>query len=220
MRVCNRCDVTIMNDIKNCPLCGRLTNETSPEYELDFPQNISRKKYQNPIKIILFIAFAIICINITVDIVQPSYKILSILIMVSTFYATFVTVVGIRSHRNVGFMLLANTFALSLFITFIDYYLDFKKWSLNYVIPALVIVASAAITIIIILKPMLLRDYIIYQFTIALMGIGILLLVVFGVVTVRWPSITSCIYCLLLCVGMFIFKDKSTRHELKKRFHF
>lgn len=220
MRFCNRCNVTIENNVKNCPLCSRLTKEISPDYEQDFPDNISKKKFKNPIRIIMFIAIAVICINVAIDLVNPAYRLLSMLVIVSTVYATFVAVMLINSHRNIGLMVLVNTFGVSLFIIFIDYYLGFKMWSLNYVIPALIIAASAAITIIIVIKPMLLRDYIIYQLIIALMGICALLLVVFDVVTVQWPSISSCVYCVLLFIGMFLFRDRGTRHELKKRFHY
>lgn len=220
MRTCNRCNVEILNNVKNCPLCSRLTQETNPNYEQEFPQNISKRKFKNPIKLIIFIAISIIIINVTIDIVNNDYRLISLLVIVSTLYATFVTVLGIKSHKNIGFMVLVNTFGLSSFVIFIDYYVGFKMWSLNYVVPALIVLSSAIITVIILIKPMLLRDYIIYQLTIALMGICALLLVLFNITTVQWPSISSCIYCLLVFIGIFLFRDKSTKHELRKRFHY
>jgi hypothetical protein len=46
-----------------------------------------------------------------------------------------------------------------------------------------------------------------------------ILLVAAGEVAVLWPSAASAVYSGLSLISLFIFADRSTKQELKKRFH-
>lgn len=219
MRVCSRCKVKIENNNIDCPLCGKITAEIDKNYEEDYPTNISKKKYKTPIKIISFIGVVIVIVLFVINRFNPATSLFTILFIGSTVYFTLSTVAIIESRRNLGLMLFINVMLMSLFCVFIDFKTGPRMWSIDYVVPALIILGATIITLIIAIKPMLLRNYLMYQLSTALMG-----LLSFGIIftdlpTVKWPITVSAIYSLLIFVGMFLFGDKKTKHEIKKRFH-
>jgi len=219
MRLCNRCHVHIENDIDLCPLCGQNTAEIDGHYELDYPTNISKKKFKYLIRLIIFLAIVAIATILTIDFVVPEHSLWAVIAMVTTLYLTITIIFAVRSHRNLGLMILANVIGFSLFMIFIDSQTGTVWWSINYLVPAVIMLGTTIITIIIVFKPMLLRDYIIYQFIIALLGVAPLIIWLLKIATVDWLIIASAVYSLLTFIGMFIFKDRRTKHELKKRFH-
>ena len=58
------------------------------------------------------------------------------------------------------------------------------------------------------------------KLVIALLGLLCLLLLWFGIPRVSWTYYASGFYSAFTVLGMFLFADRKTKHELKKRFHF
>jgi len=72
------------------------------------------------------------------------------------------------------------------------------------------------------------KDYMLYLASVALVGIMPLILSFIKVAKpffilneklVLWPSIASAIYAFFTIIGMFVFGDRATKDEFKKRFH-
>ena len=116
-------------------------------------------------------------------------------------------------------MIFLNVLALSFFLIFIDHQTGYYMWSINYAVPLLIVLGTTIITLVILIKPLYIRDFIVYQLTTAMLGIAAVLLLVFDVPSVKWPISVSALYCGLIWLGMFLFRDRRTIHELKKRFH-
>ena len=117
-------------------------------------------------------------------------------------------------------MIFVQLLAVSALGYLIDLSTGNHGWMIDYVIPGLLIAAQGVMTVIMIVRPALFRDFILYELEIAVLGIGSVLLTVFGVTEVWWPYCVVSVYSALLLAGTFIFADRRTRQELVKRFHF
>ncbi|HHY53305.1 MAG TPA: hypothetical protein GX499_08705, partial [Clostridiales bacterium] len=116
---------------------------------------------------------------------------------------------------------MSQAFLLAALVVAVDWIIGHNgTWAYDYVLPFLFVTAILTITVISIVKRVKLREFILYFFLIALLGFVPLLLLAVGLVRVSWPSLVSALYAGLSLVSLFVFADKATKMELKKRFHF
>ncbi len=219
MKYCQKCQMQIENNIPKCPLCGDSLIGTNDIFVDEYPPTHSLHKYRIAIKIIWFAALlasgALLIVNF-----MTSLQWLWILAGIcSMWYLAVSAVFAIRSARNIGLMVLVQTMGISLLTFVIDFSFSFRRWSLNYVIPLLLSFSVLLLTVLILCKPLMLRDFIVYLFVIAALGLTPVLLLAFGLATVSWPSVVVGFLSAAVFVGMFFFASRKTKHEMKKRFH-
>jgi hypothetical protein len=58
-----------------------------------------------------------------------------------------------------------------------------------------------------------------YLFDAIILGFIPLILWLFNIVDVLWPSLTAASLSFATIVGMLVFADKETQEEMKRRFH-
>ena len=210
MKYCQKCQMQIENNIPKCPLCGDSLIGTNDIFVDEYPPTHSLHKYRIAIKIIWFAALlasgALLIVNF-----MTSLQWLWILAGIcSMWYLAVSAVFAIRSARNIGLMVLVQTLGISLLTFVIDFSFSFRRWSLNYVIPLLLSFSVLLLTVLILFKPLMLRDFILYLFV---------MLLAFGLATVSWPSVVVGFLSAAVFVGMFFLASRKKKHEMKKRFH-
>jgi len=125
----------------------------------------------------------------------------------------------ILSKKNIGWRLFAQMLATLIVLITVDAVTGWRAWSIGYLAPFVIIASSCAMTIILYIKRTKWREYMLFQFIIAINGFIPVLLYWCGLTDTLWPGAVGALYSLLSLVGMMIFFDKQFKNELKKRFH-
>ena len=107
----------------------------------------------------------------------------------------------------------------SLFIFFMDRQTGFDGWSVNYIIPQILILANVSIFILMMINRMVLREFLFYQLAMTIIGFIPIFLIIGDVVTRPMASIVSIAISAVILLGTVIFGDKTVKSELIRRFH-
>ena len=107
-----------------------------------YPQMLNSKKTNSIIEIgiciTIFIAILLVIIN---RIITPDFHWAAI-VNSGIVYIWVTVVYSINRNRNMAGHVLLQLVAISILITYIDYLLGFKGWSINIGIPILIIIAN------------------------------------------------------------------------------
>jgi hypothetical protein len=227
MKYCNKCHVKVRTNQKYCPLCHQvLEGENEEAYEV-FPSTIPEQRPLLPItkKILLFITVvSILALFVTNLLIYNITPYLWCLIPIgSILYFWMIVRYGIISKQNIAFKLALLTTILIIILNLIDQTYtsieEVKGWALNYVTPLALNACSLAISFIIWIKRINYREYLIYLITILVFSIVPMILNLFDIVTIAWPSIVSSSSAFLILLFIIFFFPKSIKDEIKKRFH-
>ncbi|MDL2234511.1 DUF6320 domain-containing protein [Ruminococcaceae bacterium OttesenSCG-928-L11] len=224
MKRCEQCGVKVDNPIEYCPLCHAMLvrEDTKPEAP-SYPNSAAQaEKYNIIFRILLFLSITVgsVCLTINLLTYRTHDTILwSILVIAGILYMWAAIGTAIRRHAKLGYNIMVQVVSLSAMLWITDYFAGDNGWAVNYVIPALFVIAMLSITIIIIVKRVDLNSFILYFLLIALLGFIPIILWTVGISTVRWPAVVSALYSAISLVSIFIFADNATKMELKKRFH-
>lgn len=222
MKSCNKCNVKILDDTNNCPLCKTpLTDFDGIVSENIYPKLEIKAKEYNFIKKIFFV-FSLMCAAIAAFINYITYNgvLWSIILFAAILYIWAIIIRSIKNSMNVASKILEHAFFASILIVVIDNVLGYSGWAINYVIPELIILANIAIVILIIVNRMNWHNYVLYQIVIALFGFVPIILFLLKVIQKPLLSIIAAAFSAVTLLVTILFSDKSVKSELKRRFHF
>ncbi len=219
MKFCPKCKVKIENNLEICPLCQRPVQPLDDVFVTEYPSHPSRRRLVTLMKVIGFLAVLLITGTVLLSAFSNFQWVWSLVVIAAVVYLGVSIVLVVKSSKNIGLLVMIQALSLSVLTFLIDHAFGYYRWSINYVIPFLAIAGTLLITLILLFRPMALRDFFIYLLVIALLGgfSGIMLLCRW--VTVAWPSVAAALYCVATLAGLFLFADRRARHEMKKRFH-
>ena len=115
-------------------------------------------------------------------------------------------------------MLTVLMIGLLIFIDF-DTVPDNNGWSLNYLMPLLLMSANLAISVIIWAKRLNYRDYFFYLLVIIVFSLVPIILAFVNIVTILWPSICAFLVAISILLFIIFFFPKLITEEIQKRFH-
>jgi hypothetical protein len=133
-------------------------------------------------------------------------------------WATLKNLVFSKAHS--GGKILAQFGVTAVYLLVADIYYGFTKWSTNFAIPFLMVLATLLLTIVAMARRSLWSDYLGYLLATFFVSLCPLLLYLFGLASLFWPGIAAMLYSVLTIIGMFILSDRNFKDEMKKRFHF
>lgn len=220
MKYCENCGVTIENNLPLCPLCKGETVVRGDDYELDFPAAPALGKSRVQTRLFVFFTLAVVVASVAVDLLIRDSAHWSYIGAGALVYLLLSIRYIRKSRRNIGLLLLIQILGISLLSFFVDLATGYYKWSMNYVIPFVIISAAGLLTFVLWARPRRFRDYILYQLGISVIGVGFSLYAMLDKSTVMWTGVVGIAYSLLTIVGVVVFSARKTRHELHKRFHF
>ncbi|WRS26159.1 DUF6320 domain-containing protein [Oscillospiraceae bacterium MB08-C2-2] len=221
MKYCNKCKVEVDGMVERCPLCyAPLIQQNNQPESQPYPvlEDLSQR-YNIAVRIALLLSLTAGAVCLIINIITFRTVWWSFIVISNILYIWAAVYTAFRKRGRIGVNIMTQFVILSLLLIAIDRSTGSVNWSLNYVVPLLAITASLSNTIIIIFKRMAFRDFFIYFFITALLGFVPIILMAFQQVSVLWPSLTAALYSGISLVGMFILADKTTKTELKKRFH-
>ncbi|MEK4299817.1 DUF6320 domain-containing protein [Oceanobacillus sp. FSL W8-0428] len=215
---CTNCSVYTKQ--KYCPLCKRkLSDKTGDnEYYPVYETKVKRRRFAQ--RLVLFIAIFGISTSLLINLLTNPERLWFLYVLGPVLYGVLTINHTFLSRAHTGSKVVLQVISLSVMLFILDAASGSSKWSIHYVIPFLVTLATFFVTIIVLRKPMKWREYIGYMSTMVILGFLPVILFLSSWSTVLWPSAATALYALLTLIGMILFSEKTMKNEIVRRFHF
>lgn len=230
MKYCQKCKVNVNTTRMTCPLCRDILIERDQNHHLElYPQHTEhKKKFHIARKICSFISLIICSVCLLVNILTYKHMLWSLVVICGVLYLWTLVKGTILSRRNIARKLIFQAVTIACLLLSIQLLTPNTHWLVPYALPFVMVGTIFAITLLIFIKTMRYKDYMLYLIVVALVGILPILLSFINSIKplfivndqlILWPSIVSAVYAIFTIIGMFIFGDRATKDEFKKRFH-
>ncbi|MDY0344998.1 MAG: DUF6320 domain-containing protein [Bacilli bacterium] len=241
MDFCPDCKVNIVSKGEKCPLChGPVEHGDEPASKKPFPSYIKfinlRKRWARGISIAAPVAIGV-CVLI--NLLTWNGFLWSLIVGVAILYAWLVGLYTVRRTDHLGQKLLLHAIGLSAllivinFVTaspsmtsslFLENFSEIAKWSLDYAMPATLMLFILAINIAMLSQRHRLHDYVIAQFSLSFIGFipfVLILIDIFGpdILGSLFMSIAASSFSFLTLLFFVIFAPKLVAKEFGRRFH-
>ena len=184
-----------------------------------YPQKLNSKKSNLILKIgvlmSVFIAILLIVINKLTTPRIPWAAIAN----GGIIYAWIVLFYSIRKNINIAGHVLLQTIAISLLTIYIDYELKFKGWSIDIVVPILVIISNITMLVLTIVSHKEFIKYAIYQLLIVLFSLLPIILVTENMVQNKTLSIVASGISILNLGLSLILCARDLKEAVIRKFH-
>ena len=184
-----------------------------------YPQKLNSKKSNLILKIgvlmSVFIAILLIVINKLTTPRIPWAAIAN----GGIIYAWIVLFYSIRKNINIAGHVLLQTIAISILTIYIDYELKFKGWSIDIVVPILVIISNITMLVLTIVSHKEFIKYAIYQLLIVLFSLLPIILVTENMVQNKTLSIVASVISILNLGLSLILCAKDVKEAVIRKFH-
>lgn len=233
MKTCKRCSVELDESLTRCPLCQQpIEGETSeartyPLYgrrnekgerieDHDHKARHRRRHLQN-----LFIFGTILLLSITIVVNLLTYQgdYWVVYVVSSVFYVWFSIKHTILSNNRACRKILLQAMALSVFLAVIDIMIPDYHNLIDYAIPWIFTVAIITEGLLVHFRKSRWKAYVSDFFMMDLLGYLPILLYVFGVIEVFWPSMVTAMTAFLTLSSQFAFSSRKFWDELRRLLH-
>lgn len=221
MKYCNTCNLHVLGSGQHCPLCfSKLSGMDEEDICEGYPKikEIPRK-YNLILRLFLFLSVAAGLVCLLINLLCWPGMLWSLIVATAILLLWETVGFMILSKKNIGRKLLAQMLAVLIVLITVDAVTGWRAWSIGYLAPFVIVASSCAMTIILYIKRTQWREYMLFQFIIAINGFIPVVLYWCGLTNALWPGAAGALYSLLSLLGMMIFFDKQFKNEMKKRFH-
>lgn len=231
MKYCRECNIDIDTNRVTCPFCRDILDEKNDDKtKMEKYESYKETPYKNHMvrKIFMFISLIAIFVCILVNFLTFNGSYWSLLVVGGIIYSWVLIRFTIISRQNIALKLLLQAIAIGILLFFIQVQNQSVHWLMPYALPFIIVATILSITLLIFIKIMRYKDYMLYLIMVALLGIIPLILCfvestqflfMVGGKLIIWPSIVSCSYAGFTILGMFVFGERATKQEFIKRFH-
>lgn len=225
MEYCDDCKVNISTKTNICPLCHKKIKiekdaiDTFPAYE---PlKNI----YTKTATIISLIAPFLIVVSLFLNlfIIKTSYW--SVIAIVGIIYLWLLGLITFNRKIRIQTKIIAHAITIPLVLVAINAFasneliIERVTWAISYAVPLIIFCFIAFINFIMIRTKQNFREYLLYQFTLCLIGFVPLIILLFGVAKPIFPSLVTAIYSFWTIFNLIFYSKDIVKEEFKKRFH-
>lgn len=221
MRKCRNCQVAILDNTLICPLCRSvLEGEGEEGYEPMYPDVKNKVRLLNWIvKIYTFAAIITEAVLIIVNVRTFHAVWWSAISGIAILYLYITLRFSIQKNKGYRRTILIQVFGATLLTVAIDFIVGYRGWSVNFVVPAAVLLLDLAIFILMLVNKFYWQSYILMQMFTVLLSILLLIFWRQGIIWHPVVSIVAASVSAALLLGTLIFGDRKAVNELKRRFH-
>ena len=222
MKTCKSCKVYVQDDSDICPLCRTvLTNIDGEILEKSYPAiEVNPHKYNILKRTFLFISILTASTSVITNYLTYHGVIWSAITIAAIIYLWVLMAYSIKRNRTIASQILVQVLCVSSLTVIMDSSIGYVGWSVNYVIPEIIILANISVLVLIIVNRMYWQTYVLNQMVIAVCGLIPGVLYLCGLIQVPLPTIIATATSFIVLVFTMIFGDKTIKSELKRRFHF
>ena len=134
-------------------------------------------------------------------------------------YFLFTMRFSVHHNANPALKIMAQTLGAQVFCLLADWATGYSGWSVNYVVPALLLLANGMNLILMAVNYMSWQSYLLFQIEYVVLGLLPLTMWLLGVITSPFLTVTALLSSLVLLGASFLRGDKKAKAELKRRFH-
>lgn len=223
MSKCTRCNIEILDKTMMCPLChGVVENENEESFEnhsLMYPDVMPAiKRLKFVFKLFVFISILLEILLIIINYITFNGVSWSAICGVGLAYAGFTVYFACQRHSEHRAKILISFFLAMAMFVIIDKILGYSGWSVNYVIPVMVMVIDVVILILMLANSRYWQSYIMPQLIMVVFCIVGMILVLKDVIKHPLLMIIATGVTGIILVGTLIFGDKAASTELSRRF--
>ncbi len=180
-----------------------------------YPQKLNSKRNNLIVNLGLLIAIILIVIN---HFFKP-YIPWAIIANSGIIYVWIILFYSIKKNINIAGHVLLQTIVLSILTVFIDYQLGFKLWSLDIIIPILIIIANITMFVLTIVSHKNFIKYAMYQLLISLFSILPIILYIENITHNKVMCIIASIISVLNLGLSLILCAKDLKETIIRKFH-
>ncbi|MFA5602869.1 MAG: DUF6320 domain-containing protein [Bacilli bacterium] len=225
MEYCDRCKININTKTNICPLCHnriKIDKDAKITYPLYEPL---KDKYTKTAIIISSIAPFLIVLALVLNlfVIKSSYW--SVIAIAGIIYFWLLGLLTFNKRINMPVKLIAHAITISLILLIINMFASNElvikniTWAISYAIPLLIFTFIAFINFIMFNTKQKLRDFLLYQLVLCLLGFIPLVILIWGIAKPLYPSILTAFYSYSTILYLIVFSKSIIKEEFKKRFH-
>jgi hypothetical protein len=227
MRTCSTCHVTNRDDEPTCPLCGRqLPGEDAVTVLRPFPAFEQKKRRDKKLaKAFAKAALLLMISSVGINMMIFSQTLWSVVFSAFVSYIWLLGLLTFRRTAHPGLKLTAHAIAMPLLMVVINTFSSSDKtfarlsWAVSYGMPIVLLFFIVIINIIMYRHRQNLRNYLLYQLSLSIIGFVPLILVLAGVAQPVAPSIVAAACSFLSILALLLFSRKIVIGELGRKFH-
>ena len=219
MAKCRNCNIEILDVSPYCPLC-RTVLEADDSLENMYPnERAPMRKYHLLSRIYLFVIILIELVLVLLNFVLKSeiwWCIITALGLLYSYLVLRYAIIGKSGHRSKAFVLIL--FGLLSTIG-IDFVLGYRGWSIDFMLPAGIVIMDVVLVICIMINRRCWHSYIMWLLSMQLCSVIPVILYVTNLEKYWHLAFTPMIFTGIILLGVFLIGGKRSADELKRRFH-
>lgn len=220
MLFCSHCKVNIKGEHTVCPLCSGILDGTGDSKEDVFPYIPTiYQEFNLLIRIMILISIVVVVASFAVNMIFTKESRWSFLVAAGVLCMWISLFFIIRKKNNIAKTILWQVGIISILSVIWDKSMGFIGWSIDYVIPAVCVLAMIVMAIGAKILKIGVRDLIIYLFMEALFGFIPVIFLIFGWLNVIFPSVICVAASIISLSALILFEGENMKNELKKRMH-
>lgn len=176
------------------------------------------KRLKFIIKLFVFLSVIVECILVLINYLTYNGVKWSVICGGALFYLCFTLIYTFQRNTGHRKKMIAQMIGAMILVYVIDYVLGYHGWSVNYAIPAGIILLDVAVLVLMLVNSSNWQSYIMVQFVMLLISIVFIILVAVDVVKNPILTIVAVSITVILLVGTVLFGDKKAMSEITKRF--
>lgn len=217
MKTCPKCKIQVGGPPDYCPLCqSQLVG--APEPPLWPKTKPEALRFTLLYKLVSFVLLAGAVICVAVDLLTHSPRHWSVLVIFSVVSALLFLRLALRRFQNVPRLLFQVLLAVSAVTLLSDWYLGYRGFSVDWVIPILCTVTLILNFVLAFVPGRLAENGLVYLLMNIVVGV-----VPYVLLLLRRRQPIPWVVCLLVSIltflGLVIFRGRALRAELQKRLH-
>lgn len=227
MRHCPECQVKIATKTTRCPLCHLVLLETNDPGVASFPDfDMKASRRRLFLKILSTVSLTGIFTTGLINFLTFSGHLWSIVVITAILYA-WIVVGWLTFKRNVhsSLKLMVHAISITALLLVIEAFttsnqmISHLNWTLSFAMPSVFIGFIIIINVWMLIKRQQLRDFLISQLALSVIGFVPLILVFFDLVSPRYMAIAAAGLSFATIIGLFILGRRIVISELGRKFH-
>jgi len=216
---CIHCNVAIKGDHLVCPLCAGILEDKGKEEDV-FPHIPTiYQEFNLFIRILILVSIVAVVISFAINMIFTKESRWAFLVAAGVICMWISLFFIIRKKSNIPKTILWQVGIISILSVIWDLSMGWIGWSIDYVIPSVCVLAMIVMAVGAKILKIGVRDLIIYIFIDAIFGFIPLIFILFGWLSVTFPTVICVAASIISLSILILFQGDNMKQELDKRMH-
>lgn len=220
MKYCDSCRVKVEGSGTRCPLCHNRLRDLGGQEPPAFPHlPLLNPKQSFLYRLLQFLTIVVAAVSVAVNFALPESGWWSLFILAGLGCGWLCLLVFVRKRHNPLKALSWQVLLGILLCVAWDIGTGWHGWSVDFVIPSLLITAMATTLVLVLALHIPTEDSFIYICFIAVLGLLPVISLFTGLCAIIYPSLVCVVASIVYLAALFTLQGAPFRSELRRRFH-